>query len=517
MENISRKIGMAVLMMMVAVSGLALIFEDQFAVFASFFSYDRYKSIDTTGKVLKIAYLFSPTDLNPFSADLATQKRLLDVYEPLIRVDENLNMQPVLAASYGLSSETNWEFRIRQGVKFHDGKTLDVEDVLFSFNQAKARPGSVANDLVDSVESIGKSGEQEVMIVTKKPDPLLLIKLSKLPILPDGFNDFGSPVGTGPYEITESSDLSYLSYRRFSDYWGKLPFYGEVVVLAQPDRNKRVNDLLQGETDILADVPPDSVDDLQEQGLVVKFMPSLEVGFVLFNMLDETFSQRSLRLAVAQSLNRESFLDLAFGHANVINQFVSSGVFGYDPTLAGISYDPQKAREEVNKLLSGFEKVSVSFYYPQSLKLLGQYFREQLEPIGFEVELKPLSDEDLQNGLAEGKLGFYYLGWRNDTADALPFLQSVLHSRNQHGYGIYNGMNYENDVVDQLIEQSETNFNLKERLADMQKVMRVAVEEDLVGVPLFETQSIFAMAADIQFSPRVDSLIFPSSIRNTTL
>lgn len=514
MQNISGKIGMAILVALVTVSGLALAFEDQFAVLADLVGYDKSARIDTSGRVLKIAYLFVPHTLNPFSTDPATQNRLLDVYEPLVRVDENLNMQPVLAVNYGLYSEDTWEFQLRDGVTFHNGQILTTDDVIFSFNQAKARPGTVAADLMDSVESFNKSGENSIIIVTKQPDPLLLSKLTKLPILPDGFNDFERPVGTGPYEIVDSGDLTKIVYRRYEGYWGASPYFGRLEVLAKPDKNSRLDDLIGGQIDLLVDVPPDSVEDLESKGFSVKFMPSLEVGFVAFNMQDKDFSQRSLRLAIAQSLNRESFLDLAFGHANVVNQLVPSGVFGYDPDLEGVAYEPEMAADTVNRLISGFQKITVDFYFPQSLKLLGQYFSEQLQPIGLNVELKPLTDLSLQEQLSEGNLGFYYMGWRNESGDALPFLKAVLHSKGKRGYGLYNGMNYFNSTVDQLIEKSEVNFNLSERLADMQKIMRIAVEDDVIAVPLFETKSIFAFNSDLDYTPRVDSWVLPSSIRN---
>ena len=505
-----------ILAVMAVISGLGLFFEDQFTALASLFTEDRSVSIDYSGEVLRVAYLFAPENLNPFSTDPAVRNRLNDVYETLVRPDQNLNMEPLLAVSYGLVTEQVWNFKIRKGVYFHDGRELRAQDVMFSFNQARARPGNVAAELVAAVESVELLNERELNIRTRVPDPLLLTKLARLPIVPEGFDDFERPVGTGPYMLIDADDMARIKYARFNDYWGKKPYYGWLEILSQPDRNLRVSGLLDGSFDFLADVPPDAVAQIETAGYTVKMMPSLEVGFVLFNFSDKNFARKDLREAVARAVNKESFLDLAYGFANEVNQFVPSGVFGYNPDLVAPAHDANAAAELVDQLVSGFQNLSLDFYYPQNLRLLGQYFSEQLLPVGIELKLYPLGDLELQEKFLSGQLGFYYLGWRHDSGDALPFLKAVLHSRGGDGYGIYNGSSYANRDVDLLIERSETNFNEKERLADMQEAMRLAVQEDLAGLPLFESMSIFAYAPSLQFIPRVDSLIFPSSISKSS-
>ncbi len=500
------------LALVVLLSGGALLFEEQFTALASLFSYDKYSELAPENQVLKIAYLFAPQDLFPFSADPAVQSRLIDVYQPLVGLDENFNVQPVLAVYYGLLSENNWTFHIREDVKFHDGKVLSADDVVYSYEQAQKYSG-VASDLVESLEKVEKIDDQTLNFVTKKPDPLLLNKLSKLPIIKKDFTDFDHPVGTGPFKVTVVSDLTKIDYQRFEQYWGEQPYFRQLEISAVPDKGERVNGLLEGQIDLLVNVPPDSVDILKEKGISVVTMPSLEVGFVMFNLNDEFFAQKEAREAVARSLNKTVFLDLAYGFAKTVNQFVSNGVFGYDPSITGYTYDLIEASKQLEKITSGFEKVDVKFYYPESLKLLGQYFQEQLDEIGIRVEAIPMTDVKLQDSLSQGTLPFYYLGWRNDSGDALPFLKSILHSKTAGGYGIYNGMNYKNEKVDRLIESAENDFNLQNRLKSMQEAMKIAVEDDLIGVPLFETESLFAHLPDLYFKPRVDSLIYPSTIR----
>jgi peptide/nickel transport system substrate-binding protein len=513
LKHITEKLGIIVLITLSLASGMALFFEDQFNALASLIVSNNHSWVDNSGRVLKIAYLFPPSSLNPFSDDPAVQARFYDVYQPLVGLDENFNLQPVLAVYYGILNDTQWEVHLRQGIKFHNGKPLTPKDVLYSFEMAKKTRDSVATDLVNSVDKIEVVREHSIIFTTKKSDPLLLNKLTKLRIIPDGFSDFNNPVGTGPYKIVDSSDRTNIKYERNEEYWDDLPFFQRVELRAVPNKQQRVDDLITGDIDLLVNVPPDSVDDIRESGLSVSMMPSLEVGFIMFNMGDEVFARKPVRLAVAKALNKEAFLDLAYGYAKTINQFVSNGSFGYNPDLKGYEFDQTGAEKELSKVNSGFKKINVKFYFPESLKLLGQYFREQLALVGMDVEPVPLTDQQFQEKLSRSEMAFYYLGWRNESGDALPFLKSVLHSK-VNGYGNYNGMDYKNTQLDKLVEQSETSFSARERLKYMHEVMRLAVEEDVVGVPLFETQSLFAFRNDIDFKPRMDSNVYPSKIRS---
>lgn len=508
MKAFLEKFGFWGLILLVALSGSMLVFDDLMDDIGGFLKTDIQK-IDRSGQMLKVAYLFKPIDLNPFSQDVSNRSRLVDVYEPLVGLDQNLAAQPVLAVTYGLRTDTEWQFKLRKGVKFHDLTDFDIEDVKYSLEMAK-NSESMAN-LTDEISTIESLDEDTLLIKTEKPDPLFLNKLSKLLIVPNGFVDYDKPIGTGPYKIINSDNLGQIVYQRFEEYWSNLPYFEKAEIVSIPGKNDRVESLINQNIDFLVNVPPDAVAELRERGISIATIPSLEVGFAMFNFKDEHFANKNFRLAVAKVLNKTAFLDLAFGFAKTLNQFVSNGVFGYNPDLKGIEFDLTSAEKEFSSIATTFEKIKIKFYYPENLKLLGQYFKEQLAQIGFDTELIALNDLDLQQKLKASELGFYYLGWRHDSGDAIGFLRDILHTQ-KNGYGELNGMNYSNSQVDSLIEKSEINFDVQSRLHDMQEVMRIVVEEDVVGVPLFETESIFAFSSDLIFQPRVDSQVFLSKI-----
>lgn len=510
MGKLTEKLVYVLLLAIVGLSGAGLFFEDSLTGLVSVLRQSFVKEVDNSGQTLKIGYLFAPKDLNPWSTDQVTQSRLLDVYEGLVELDENLLVRPALAVSYGLIGDKEWRFHLRDGVRFHSDKVLDIDDVIYSLNQAK----TLQTEFAENVEKIDKINQSELVIFTKKPDPLLLNKLAKIAIVPANFTNFAQPIGTGVYKINDATDLSDINYQRNANYWSDLAYFPNLEIKSISGKNDRVNALRDNDIDFLVNVPPDAVNEIIDAGFEIAKIPSLEVGFVMFNLKDQKMSNKSLRLAIAQALNKETFLDLAYGFAKVIDQFIPNGVFGYNPQIANIAFDKAAAEKELAKSFSSFEKIKVTFYFPESLKLLGQYFKEQLVQIGVDVDLKPVSDQQLQDNLKKGNMQFYYLGWRHDSGDAISFLSQVVHSP-VAGFGEFNGNGYSNKLVDTLIEKSQVNLNQQERLKDMQQVMKLITEDDLIGVPLFETESLFAYNKEMKFIPRVDSLVYPSQIKKT--
>ncbi|HRY91353.1 MAG TPA: hypothetical protein P5229_03365, partial [Candidatus Gracilibacteria bacterium] len=100
-----------------------------------------------------------------------------------------------------------------------------------------------------------------------------------------------------------------------------------------------------------------------------------------------------------------------------------------------------------------------------------------------------------------------------DLGDAGDFLDSIAHTRDlSKGYGLFNGGNYSNVKVDKLIEKSRQNFDVKSRQKDLQEAMRIIAEEDIMAVPLYESDTIFAYRKSIKFEPRIDGYLHGDEI-----
>ncbi len=194
---------------------------------------------------------------------------------------------------------------------------------------------------------------------------------------------------------------------------------------------------------------------------------------------------------------------------------MSSGVFGFNPAIPASIFDMNKAKKMMVAFYGDLtDPFTVTFDYPQSLDIIGQYVQDQMNQLGIEVVLNPLPDSELQKKIISGSSQFYYLGWRSELGDSTDFLSSNMHSKDPRGrYGQFNGSYYFNDKVNGEIEQSQHVLDEQKRLKFLQDAMKTVVQDDVVGIPLFEAEKIFAYDKNIKFEPRVDGYIFAAEIK----
>lgn len=486
------------------------------------------QSATVSREELKIAYAYMPKSLEPTLFDSVTRSYLADIYEGLVKTDRNLIIQPAVAVSWGLVDPTTWEFRLRDGIKFHNGQSVTPDDVIASIDRARNFEGSELKTLLNTIDSVTSAGSDRIRIKTKVPDPLLLNKLAVTYIFPAAMSDFEKPVGTGPYEFV-SEDQFKMVLSAFPGYWGDKPVFRQVDLQYIPDPNDRVSALEKDEVQLLANLPPsvacsktDKYKDaagctpLKNPNVSIKSIPSLEVSFLVFNQNVPLFKDKAVKDAINQAFDPQTFVDLAYGFARPVGQYVSNGVFGFSPDVNKLPFDLAAAKSVLLKIENAdiFTQLTVDFDYPSSLQAIGEYVQSQMEELGIRVNLNPLSDDQLLEKIRNGSSQFYFLGWRSELGDSMDFLQAVAHSKDlKRGYGLYNGANYLDANVDQLIEKAQSDLNTESRLKSLQDAMRIISSDDVYGVPLYESETIFAFTNDINFEPRVDGYIHASEIK----
>ena len=504
--------------------GAQLFFGDQIMFLAKYFTGTPVSH--SSAEKLTIAYALPVQSLEPTLFDPTSRSRLINVYEGLVRTDRNLKIVPAIAVSWGLVDPLHWDFTLRPHVKFHNGKEVTPDDIVASIDRARNYTDSQLKTFLNTITELKIIDASTLRITTKTPDPLLLNKLAVVFIFPKDYTNFDSPVGTGPYEVVSWKSGGDMSLKRFSDYWGTEPFYAQVDLRTIPDKDERLAALKKDDVQLLADVPPSAsctVDNFQKElssctalpNITLKTVPSLQVNFLMLNVNQGLFKEKALRQALAYALDGQEFVKIADGYAQPIHQFVSSGVFGFNPDLKGFDFDMEKAKAASEPIVSqSFEKLSVTLDYTTGDDVVVQYVQEQLKLLGIDVVLNPLSPDDFQKKLLAGNSEMYYLGWRSELGDASDFLESIIHSRDATGLGgQFNGTNYVNKDVDALIDSSQQDLNQKSRLKSLQDAMKILVENDIVGIPLFETQTLFANQNTITFEPRVDGYIYAAELR----
>lgn len=455
--------------------------------------------------ILVIAYAEGLTSFDPANYDVRNRNFLGNIYEGLTRFDKNLALEPCLAVSWGQIDQFTWEFKLRDEVYFHDGTALDSSDVLTSINYVMESENSQMVSVLSSIESVDATDDSTILITTNKADPILPNRLASISIFPSDLDVSEIPVGTGPYaalsyEVSDLGDSEFV-LQYFPYYWGFKPSYEDVRIVSISDAGERAEALLNGEIDVLANVAPDFIPDLEAAGVSIVTQPSLEVNFFLFNT-ESVFKDVVLREAFAMAIDREGLVSGFSEYAQVADQFVGSGVSGYDSAIEMSAYD-QNAAEII------FEENSVtefSIAMATGMEGLGGYLQDMFAfGTRVEVDIDYMTASDLAFSMLEGSYDVYFTGWKAELGDAADLYETVFHSSDGL-YGTYN-VGYENLEVDELIEESFSESDSMDRIAILKEIMHILVEDDLAGVPLFESEFIYGFSDEVIWSPRVDGYI----------
>lgn len=465
--------------------------------------FESDQGLENQLKVLRVVYPDVPQSLEPTFNDPVIRQRINNIYEPLLRTDRDLTMRPALALSWGLTNERTWDIKLRPKVVFHDGSTFDAQDVVASINRAKKFKGSQLANILASIDKVVIVDDLNIKIKTFEPDSLLLQRLSSVLIIPSEYENEKdlSPVGTGSYRFVSWDEKRTIKLEKFNDYWGPVAKFLEVDMLAEPNKNKRVGMFLKGDADFLAFVPFDAVSVVEDKGFKIVGMPSLEVQFLLFNMDSKSLNDVENRKIVSWAIDQGTLAESLGEYAHPVSQFVSNGVFGFNPDIPSHKYDIDKALSLVEE--SGLKGNTLTFHIPKGLTALGEHVRKQLSGIGVNVVVSYLDPEDFFASLNEKKADIYFLGFRADLGDSGDFLDALVHTGAE-----FNVANYSNENVDILIERSLKEMDHAVRIVDLQEAMRVLIVDDVLGVPLFEYETLFSFSDKLDFKPRVDGFIY---------
>lgn len=532
--------------------------------------FQRTSNQNVVGQELVIGFPDRVISLNPTSYSASDRARLVNMYETLVRTDADLRIESSLALSWGRIDDTTYQFTLRPNVLFHDGAALTSADVEASFMYARRYKYSQIAQLVASMKSFEIIDDFIFRVKTSYPDPLFLNKLTAVFIIPKAFAQIDAdernnadkqisaykqagaheqpstdvktdtdetfdtqPVGTGPYRLLKfDRTTGAIELKRFDSYWGKKVPFDYVSILSIEDKNERIRLAQNGAVDILAAVPASLVHELQSYKVDIVTHPSLEVNFLALNTSDRIsnniFTNKKAREAVSLAINKDELVKFTQQYVTTHDQFVSSGVFGYNPTLSSDSFNVQKAKALMREI-EHFVRIPVTVDLPIGLESFGKYLSDQMYEIGFSPNIQYYTADDFQRKIASGTSQMYLFGWKSELGDSNDFFESVVHSKwdNETAlkngltkadngealfYGQFNGSNYSNAEVDRLIEESSKNMNTEGRLSQLHRIMKILVDDDIFGIPLFESQVIYATSPKIYFEPRLDGLIYAQDI-----
>jgi len=324
---------------------------------------------------LRIGISLDVESMDPFFVNQAAGWSVVHaLFDHLIERDFEGNIVPGLAESWSIVGPTVLEFVLRQDVTFHNGEPFNAEAVQFSVvrmlsEEEAPNQGKFTSIISDSVDIVD---DYTVRFNLSRPDGTLFDSLtSRLAMLPPkyfeevGAEGFASaPVGTGPFKFVEWMPDDHVTLAANENYW-EGSYKGQaqvdtVVFRPIPEAGTRAAELEAGGVDLIQDVLPDQIDDLEAAGLVVVPSEAFQLQYVFFTTDDETAPTYSVE--VRQALNYAVDVDaiienLLMGLGSRIASPIGPGYLGYNPDVEPYSYDPAKAKEllEAAGYADGFE------------------------------------------------------------------------------------------------------------------------------------------------------------------
>src|SRR5882757_5814960 len=298
-------------------------------------------------------------------------------------------IKPSLATDWRFAEDNTLDLNIRQGVKFHDGSTLSVDDVVYTINMAANPESKVATPSNYAwIAKAEKTGDFAVRIHMKKPTPAALEYLAMVtPIHPKAYREkvgpegfSAKPIGAGPYKIVKNDQGKEVVFERFEEYWAGSPKGKPAIKTLQvrfvPDLATSVTELLAQRADWIWNINPDQMDSINKMPyLQAVRQESMRVGYLSIDAAGRSgagnpLTNLKVRQAIWHAVNRQEFADkLVGGGSRVPPAPCFPSQFGCDAAAAvKYDYDPAKAKALMAEagFANGFDIEFVSYVQPTS-------------------------------------------------------------------------------------------------------------------------------------------------------
>jgi peptide/nickel transport system substrate-binding protein len=444
------------------------------------------------------------------------------VWDTLVIIDpKTAEIKPLLATKWTWVNATTLEFELRKDVKFHSGKTMDADDVVYTLNHVSNKENAIANfALLAWIKNAEKIDANHVRVVMKNPFPAALAYLGGIafimqkghydsaPVKPDGKKDFGAvkPNGTGPYKITEVKPGDSILMARNADYFKDgfkgAPKIAKIKFRTIKDGNTRIAELMTGAIDWLWDVPKDQAERIKPNpSVVVENAKTLRVSYLAFDVNGQSgqkfFTDKRVRQAVAHAVDRQAITKNLVGEASVVapspchpDQFACSG------DVPKYAYDPAKAKALLKE--AGFADGFEFDLYAYRERAYTEAVIGDLAKVGLRAKLNYMQYTAFVEAVHKGRTPIAHGTWGSNS---IPDVSAMAAHFFLHGPDDLT----KDAEVKKLIDEADALTDPEKRKAVWQKALaRIAAEA--FWVPLFTYAKYYAFSKDLAFTPTSDEV-----------
>lgn len=467
-------------------------------------------------KTLAIAHEGPYLSLDPqLKNDSVTWSVNGNIYEPLVEFDRDMKIVGRLAERWENPNDLTWRFYLRKSVRFHDGKPFGAADVAYTIRRGLLSTSAGTRPYLISVKDVHVIDPLTVDVITERPNPVLLNRLTFIFILPATEHPeeiIQKPVGTGPYLFErEVVPGQKLLLRANPTYWKGKPPIDHVQFIVLESEEKMVEALLKGKVQLIRDFSEKLISRVKaSETCTVQTLDGLGVSFLGFNLTGNVktnpFSNLMVRKALRDGLDSSKLVAEALeGQATQVSQLVSPVVFGYNPAMTREAANPDLARKLLQQagLPPGFRSEVYGNDEPRLMRLAAL-----IRELGLDVQPRTLEWSEMYEKVLHHQVPMYTMSWSCSTGDASDFLDSCIHSPDPDaGYGNFNMAGYHNPKVDALIEISGQTLKTNERKEYLQRALSLA-SVDIPYIPLYSRYRHYGINLGLVWEPRRDGRLY---------
>ena len=471
---------------------------------------------------ITIAQPAEATKMDPGrSTQVLTVNYFYNLYDSLLRWDTTLQLQPGLATSWKALNETTWEFLLRSGVKFHDGSPLTADDVRATLERNLVPGKTIVTSGFTTIEAVQVVDPTTVRVVTRKPDPLLLVRMAQMgsQIVParlttdEGAKELARrPVGTGAYRFVEWVKDERLVMEANRDWWGwegRAPAVDRVIWKAIPDDFPRLVALEKGDVDIVTNLPPDRIKAVAEgRSTRVISVPSTRTVEFNINSTQPPLSDKRVRQALHHALDVPAIIrGLYAGLGKPLAGGLGDTDFGYNAALKPPAYDPARARGLLTEAgVPGGIDVTLHAGMGTMVndKQLVEVIADMWAKVGIRAKVAMMEMGARQRMVNERALppgGLLLINVQSTLLDADGSLWRILHPSGLGGR--YWAGSQPGHRFHDLMEQARFTLDATKRKAYYAEATQI-INDEKPWLELFQEVAVYGTSKRITFRPRPD-------------
>lgn len=464
-------------------------------------------------KVVRIGVAVLPSNMDPATGiGNANTQMYFNCFDMILYDDpyDNFNKKSYICDSWTMIDDYTTEFKVKEGITFHNGEPLTAEDIVFSLdrliNGEKGYVGSTVTAIVATVDRAEVIDDYTFRVITKVPDMVITSRLASTLgayVVPKDYIEevgneaFGqAPIGSGPYKVVEFSPEKVV-FEPYEGYYGEAPAADRIEYVLYSEISARVSALIAGDCDIILQVSEDmqatieSYDDLK-YGTIT----ALTYYMLQFDTANGPMASKEFRQALSLAIDRQALCDAFFmGNATIPNgyNFPEYGDY-YIEDYPYYEYNPEKAKELI--AASGYDGTEITYKLRSGYYTYADETAEAIVAMWNEVGVNARVEF-----INAGDQWEYVTNWSNgirftDPAGGLWLLWGADSGKNDPEKGHWKDMPQEYIDAGRAFESS---MDFEERYALNKKIMEIW-DDECHGTILFQIPESWAYSADLHFS-----------------